>query len=193
MKAILDAKDFKRLIDNTKRFTRSSCNTVNKLMQYIHVVVDAEAMEIRAEALDGHRISIEYGKLMEADESFQCYISPKIPIIAKNSDNAELELVEGKLLIRIGEFIVGCVQPEGEYYKVGELLEDMQKDAPIRTIGLNAAYLEDVMKAAKNTVVNWRSIVEIDIRNPDKPVIIRTGRRKEKQNIKVILPMNNIS
>ena len=62
MKAILDAKEFKRLIDNTKKFTRWEDGN-NKMMQYIHVVIDAKSMEIKAEALDGYRISIEYGKL----------------------------------------------------------------------------------------------------------------------------------
>lgn len=185
MKAILDAKEFKRLIDNTKKFTRWE-DANNKLMQYIHVVVDAKSMEIKAEALDGFRISIEYGKLMEADESFSCFISPKIPVIVKGARHAELELVDKKLLIRLGEFIVGCVQPEGEYFRVDEELAKMQKSEPVRTIGLNASYLEDAMKAAKNTE-DWQPVVEMDVREPNQPVIIRSGKRQGKQNIKVVL------
>ena len=190
MKAILDAKEFKRLIDNTKKFTVGSSNGNNKMMEYIHVVIDAKSMEIKAEALDGHRVSIEYGKLMEVDESFACYISPKIPVITRGVHNAELELVDKKLLIRLGEFIVGCVQPEGEYYKVDELLGDMENVDPVRTVGLNAVYLEDAMKAAKNIVTNWRSVVEVDIREPHQPVVIRSGRRQDKQNIKIIFPVH---
>jgi DNA polymerase III sliding clamp (beta) subunit (PCNA family) len=188
LKAILDAKDFKRLIDNTKKFTRWDDGN-NKLMQYIHIVVDAKSMEIKAEALDGHRISIEYGKLMEADESFSCFISPKIPVIVKGAQYAELELAEKKLLIRLGEFIVGCVQPEGKCFEVDELLADMQKTEPVRTIGLNATYLEDAMKAAKNTE-DWQPVVEMDVREPDQPVIFRSGKRQNKQNLKVILTVN---
>jgi DNA polymerase III sliding clamp (beta) subunit (PCNA family) len=185
LKAILDAKEFKRLIDNTKKFTRWEDGN-NKMMQYIHVIIDAKSMEIKSEALDGHRISIEYGKLLDVDESFSCYISPKIPVIVKDARHAELELIDKKLLIRLGDFIVGCAQPEGEYYNMDEKLEEMQKESPIRTIGLNATYVKEAMEAAKNTA-DWQPVVEVDIREPNQPIIIRSGKLQDKPNLKVVL------
>ena len=40
MKAIIDAKDLKDLVNKTKRFVGDNYN--NKMMRYIHIVVNAE-------------------------------------------------------------------------------------------------------------------------------------------------------
>ena len=58
MKAIIDAMEFKRLVDNTKKFI--SKYESHKLMTYIYLQVNAETKEIKATALDGHRLSVEY-------------------------------------------------------------------------------------------------------------------------------------
>ena len=72
MKAIIDAQSFKNAIEKTKKFV--SKNSYNLLMKYIHIVVDAKSQEVLFEALDGHRFSRAYTKLLQADESFECFI-----------------------------------------------------------------------------------------------------------------------
>ena len=58
MKVKLDANEFKRIIDNTKRFVKR--DELNELMSWIYLEINAEEMIIKATALDGYRISIEY-------------------------------------------------------------------------------------------------------------------------------------
>lgn len=71
MKAIIDANELKRIVDNTKRFI--GCNS--EKMNYIYIEIDAENNVIKATALDGNRISVEYAKIQSADQSFKCFKS----------------------------------------------------------------------------------------------------------------------
>lgn len=187
MKAILDAGEFKRIIDNTKHFVGKGMNFA--LMQWIYLEIDVKEKIIRATALDGHRISIEYAKLKYADTSFSCYIKPVIPKITKYDNYAELEVVQNRLFIQVGESIIGYVQPEGEYYPIDELLKEYQEKEKLITFGVNAKYLKDALDSI-GTYGSDKKIAKIDIYDPDSPVIIRTGRRGECENLKIVLPMH---
>ena len=88
MKAIVNAREFKRLIDNTKRFIRPSVHT-SAMMEYIRIKIDIALGEIEATALDGYRIADEYAKFVQADGSFTCYIKPNVPKIT-GIDNVEI-------------------------------------------------------------------------------------------------------
>ena len=112
MKAKICAGEFKRIIDNTKRFVGDG--TLSELMRWTYLEIDAKEKVIRATALEGHRISIEYAELVEADESFTCYIRPTIPKITKRDNYAELEVSNSRLYVQVGESIMGYVQPEGQ-------------------------------------------------------------------------------
>lgn len=186
MKAIISAKEFKRIIDNTKKFLGPSYGH----MDWIYLKLDAEKKLVKATALDGHRISIEYAMLEDVDESFSCYVKPNIPKITKSDISAELELENNKLYITVGNSITGYIQPEGEYYKTDNMISDIEEQVPIRTIGVNAKFLKEAMESISASISNNRSIAKIDIRNPVDPIVIRSGGGKgKKENLKIILPI----
>lgn len=182
MKAIIDAMEFKRLIDNTKRFVKNYES--NKLMQYIYLEVNAETKEIKATALDGHRISIEYGKVKEAGESFKCYVKPMIPKITKRDMYVELELVDKKAYITVNDNIMGYLQPEGEYFKTDKLISDLEEKPALASIYVDAKLLEEALKSTANAY--YSKYVKVEIRDKKDPVIIRS----KGGNIKLVLPVN---
>lgn len=184
MKARIDAQEFKRIINNTKKFIGS-----RELMSWIYLEIDAEEKLIKATALDGHRISIEYAKLNSADESCTCYIRPVIPGISRYDEYADLELEGNRLFVQVGESIIGYVQPEGQYYKVNDIIEQYYNKEKTITIGVNAKYLKEAMDSIGSSGLE-RKIAKIDLYNPGSPIIIRSGRREERENLKVILPVN---
>lgn len=179
MKATLYASAFKKIIDNTKKFTRSGADST--LMQYIHLIINAREKEIRAEAVDGHRISIEYADITSADESFECYIKPNIPSM-KGLQYTEIEVKDGILFVTAGDSIQGYRQPTGNFYKVDSLLNEIMKTDPVETIGMDPGLLVDALIAGKEPT---RKFVKIEIRSPKDPVIIRSGDK----NIKFVLPV----
>lgn len=187
MKAKLDTREFKRIINNTKLFVDTDAGPT--LMQWIYLEIDAKEKVIRATALEGHCISIEYAKLTYADESFTCYIKPEIPQISKKDRYVELEVNNNRLYVQVGESIMGYVQPEGQYYKVDDLLKDYQKNEKIATVGFNANFLKNAMKSI-SADSNNKKIAKIDIYNPKAPVIIRSGKKGEQENLKIVLPVN---
>lgn len=185
MRAVLEANEFKRIIDNTKKFTANASEAT--LMQWIHLVIDAETKEIKAEALDGHRMSVEYARLKEADVSFDCLIKPNIPKITKNDREAELILEDNRLYVTVTDMRIGYTQPQGKYYKTNELIKNANKESNNR-FGINAKYLVDAMQSIDINSFD-RKIAVVDIYEEHEPIVIRSGRRGEKQNLKIILPV----
>lgn len=186
MKAKICAGEFKRIIDNTKRFVGDG--TLSELMRWTYLEIDAKEKVIRATALEGHRISIEYAELVEADESFTCYIRPTIPKITKRDNYAELEVSNNRLYVEVGESIMGYVQPEGQYYHIDKMLKEYQEKEKMITVGINAKYLKDALDSISSYDADQK-IAKIDIYDPASPVIIRSGRKGERENLKIVLPV----
>lgn len=182
MKAKIEASAFKRMIDNTKKFLSKYDR---QLMQYIFLEADAEAQEIKATALDGHRVSVEYVKA-EVSESFKCYMKANIPKITKHDYYVELELTDGRLLVTVGDNITGYKQPEGEYYKVGQLISDVNSQEVAGRIGVDAKLLKEALESA-NYGHSRTVILEIP-KNPKAPIVIRPY--KNERCIKIVLPVN---
>lgn len=106
----------------------------------------------------------------------------------RNTRYAILELTEKNLLVEVDGCITGFRQPEGDYYPVKSLIEREMKKKVISTIGVNARYLKDALNSVKTDM--GRDIVEIDVRNPDEPLIIKTKVHSDlPKNLKVILPV----
>lgn len=186
MRAVMDAHEFKRIIENTKRFTGYN----SRLMEYIYLEINAEKHMIRATALDGKRVSVEYARIKEADQSFRCYLKPMIPKITKRTDYVTLKLTNNRLLVEADGCITGFVQPEGKYYPVQKLIETELEKETISTIGLNVQYLKDALASA-NTGIDTRKVIELDVKSPKDAVIIKTKSYNDDlpQNIKLILPV----
>lgn len=185
MKAVIEANELKRIVDNTKRFVGVN----DKRMEYIRLEIDAEKKMIRAIALDGYKLSVEYAKIQDADESFLCYIKPVIPKITRSTEHAVIELSGDRVLIQADESIMGYVQPSFGYYDVDKLIKEETEKKIIRTIGVNAKYLKDALVSAKDSMRS-RDIIKIDVRNPNGPLMIRSmGYDGLPENIKIILPV----
>jgi len=184
MKCKLNASDFKRIIDNTKKFTRIDAEK----MQYIHLIINADKKTIRAEALDGHRASVEYAKIVETDCSFECYVKPVIPKITKNDEFAELEIDKNRLFVTVGDTITGYIQPEGDFYDLDKVASDATKNEPFRTIGVDPIVLKDALDATKNSGF-YRPLAKIEIREPNEAIVIRSGGKDIEENLKMVLPI----
>lgn len=185
MKAIMEANELKRIVDNTKRFVGVN----DKRMEYIRLEIDADKKTIRAVALDGYKLSVEYAKIQDTDESFLCYIKPVIPKISRSTEHAVIELSGDRVLIQAEESIMGYVQPSFDYYDVDKLIKEETEKEIIRTIGVNAKYLKDALVSAKDSMRS-RDIIKIDVRNPNEPLMMRSmGYDGLPENIKIILPV----
>lgn len=185
MKAIMEANELKRIVDNTKRFVGVN----DKRMEYIRLEIEAEKKMIRAVALDGYKLSVEYAKIQDTDESFLCYIKPVIPKITRSTEHAVIELSGDRVLIQADESIMGYVQPSFDYYDVDKLIKEETEKEIIRTIGVNAKYLKDALVSAKDSMRS-RDIIKIDVKNPNEPLIMRSmGYDGLPENIKIILPV----
>lgn len=189
MKARLAASEFKRIIDNTKRFIKRDAG--NELMSWIYLEIDAEEKIIKATALDGHRISIEYARVNEADESFSCYIRPGIPKVTRADDYAELEVSNNRLYAQVGESIIGYVQPKGQFYNVKKFMANLEGKKKRETVAVNARYMKEALESI-NSFEGAIKRAEIDIYEARQPIVIRSGRKGERENLKIVLPMNRI-
>jgi len=187
MKAVIDCIEFKRLVDNTKRFLSS--NNYNALMNYIYLEIDAEAKKIKATALNGWMISVEYGTVKEADSSFTCFIKPNIPKITKRDRNVELELLGERCFVTVGENITGFIQPAGEYYKVNDMISNATNTPAAASIYVDAKLLKKALESVEGG--GLKSHVKIEIRDKTEPVIIRPTAKDLKDNVKLVLPVRH--
>lgn len=176
MKATIDGIEFKRLIDGTKKFT--SLYGANK-MQYIHLCF--ENGEVRAAALDGQRASVEYAKYK--GDNFTCYVKTTMPKL-KGINEVAVELVGDRALVIAGEDIIGCKQPEGEFYPVDKIIADELEKENLGVVGVNPTFLIDALKSISG-ITTKDKIAKIEIRSKTEPIIIRSGEK----NVKLILPM----
>lgn len=187
MKARISAAAFKRIINNTKRFTGNDWK--DQKFAWIYLQVNAEEKSISATALDGHRISFEFADIEEADESFTCYIKPNIPKIARHDQYADLEVSNNRLLVQVGDSIMGYVQPEGEYFKTDKMMSELMESPKTLTIGVDASLLKDAL-ASISDYGDRIPIARIDLRGPKDAIVIRSGERGKRENIKIVLPVN---
>ena len=188
MKAIIEASEFKRLVTNTKKFVSRYAS--NKLMGYIYLEVNADTKEIKATALDGHRVSVEYAMCSVAEQSFSCYIKPAIPKIAKRDRYVELELIGDKAYITVDDNIMGYKQPEGEYFKVDDMISDLEKKPPAAVIYVNAKLLKSALESVSG-LSDYKPLVKIEIRDRKDPIVIKKIRfREATKDIKFVLPVN---
>lgn len=185
MKATIGATDFKRLIDATKRYIR----TDHLYKNMAHIRLEISEGLIKASALDGHKVSIEYAEAIH-DTAFTCYIKPNIPKITRHDLFVELELIENRLLVTVGDNIMGYVQPEiTKPYDVDKVI----KEATAKEVAASVWMDAKLLKAAVDGITGEgykKTYIKIEIRDKKDPVIIRTGAVNGKENIKLVLPVN---
>jgi DNA polymerase III sliding clamp (beta) subunit (PCNA family) len=178
MKAIVDSKEFKRIMQALKPFT---C-IYNDKMKFIRMMVNSENQEILFEALDGHRIAMEYLKCT-TDESFTAYIKPFVFGRTKD-EKISIELLGNKVLVTKGEYIIGFKQPEGEWYDTSKILDDTYSKEITSVIGVNPKLLQDALKYMK---ADYKDLAQIEIRGIKDPIIVKDP--KDKRNVRIVLPV----
>jgi len=191
LKAIIDATVFKNLVNNAKAFVRKDSIYINKMLTYILVEVDSSNKEIKVIALDGHRVSMETAQIIEADESFKCFIRPNIPKITKNDSFVELELnmKDERCFVTVSESIVGYKQPQGEYFDYKKIISDVENQEAKASILVDASLLKEALNSVK-TEGNIRDYVKIEIREKHLPIVIRYGKKRDRNNLKLVLPVS---
>lgn len=183
MKAIIDAEDFKRIINNTKKFTRNYDNR----MSYIRLEVDTEKNIIKASALDGHRVSVEYAPIKQADCSFKCFVKANIPKITKKDRAVDLELVGNKCYVTVNEYITGFKQPECEWFDTDKYIKDTLSKPVKESICVNPKLLKEALDSVGDLVCF--SGVKIELRDKKDPIVIIPRASIFKDNIKLVLPV----
>ena len=186
MKATIQAESFKRLINNSKKFT---CVCTNRLMSYIYLDVDAEKKTIRAEAVDGHRLSIEHSPVLEADSSFKCYVRANIPKITARDRTVELELIGNRCYVTVGENITGFVQPEGKWFDLDKVINDAEEKPVTASTYVDPKLLKEALDSIGEGA--YKKGVKLEIRGKRDPIIIRPQLEHLKDNVKVVLPIKH--
>lgn len=180
------AIEFKRLIENTKRFVNKSSG--NAMIGYIYLEVNAGAKEITATACDGYKVSIEHAQVFEADESFKFFIKPNIPKITKRDRTVELTVADKKAYITVGENIVGYKQPEAQYVDINKVLNDVNQKEVKAAITVNVKLLKEALQGLCN-IEDYKPWVRLEIRDKCSPILIIPTKRQE--DIKLVLPINS--
>ncbi|MDF2543457.1 MAG: hypothetical protein K0S47_3175 [Herbinix sp.] len=143
MKAVVDMKEFKRVIKALKPFTRID----QEKMQFIYLEVNSETQEIRVEALDGHRIAVEYIRC-QADENFIAYIKP---FTFMKTDCNKVEIIKDSNIVMIDmlNYCIRVKQPEGEWYQTKKMIANYESKEVTSRVGINTDLLIDALKEIK--------------------------------------------
>jgi DNA polymerase III sliding clamp (beta) subunit (PCNA family) len=184
MKAIIDIKGFKRVIKALKPFVAQ--DNFRSVLQYIRVKVNGEAGEVRFEALDGHRIAIEYLKC-NAVESFEAFIKP-MQFWKTDSEMVELELFAKCATVSFGYYSIKFDQPKDEWPDVEKFLSSVEDKKPDFRVGINSEFLMDALRCAEEIHSVGRKVVIIETRGEKEAVVIRN--KDEQRNIRLVLPVN---
>lgn len=184
MRVEIDANAFKRLINNTKKFLGYA------KMQYICLEFTGD--EVIATALDGYRVSKETAKIRPfVTEPFKCYIKPNIPKITHQDRYAELELIDNRLLVTVGDNITGFVQPkEPPTYPVKSVIDNAIANEVKASVWVNPKLLKEALESCE--VLNrYQNFVKLEICGKREPIKIWYGERDNENNIKLVLPVNH--
>jgi DNA polymerase III sliding clamp (beta) subunit (PCNA family) len=180
MKATVDFKEFKRVVKALKPFTKEN----EEKMQYIYLEINSEAQEIRMEALDGHRIAVEYIKC-QADESFTAYIKP-LTFIKSAWDKVEISKDKNYVVIDMLDYYIRVKQPEGEWYQTKRIVSEAEKETAVLKVGVNADFLIDALKDIQRSK-SGKNMALIECRNKKSPIFIRD--ENDRRNLRMVLPM----
>lgn len=174
----MESSAFNRLIDATKAFC--SKHNRNACYNFIRLEFHAETNEVVAVAVDGFRLSAEYG-LAECEEDFVVYVQSNIKLPANSS--TLFELIDDEAFIRCNGFIFGFKQPQGEFLDWQNVIPT--SDVQFK-IGFNGDYLLSALQAAKASCgKSFKTPVVLEFRTPFDPIILRTNEK----DVKMVLPV----
>jgi hypothetical protein len=186
MRALIKTDEFKRVVKALKLFTRKVIDhyTGNEKMQYIMAEFNYDTQEVKFEALDGHRIAVEYVKC-ETDENFIAYIKP-ISFWKTDAEYTEIERVNELVTVDLGDYILRFKQPSGEWYQTEKMFTELEAAKLLSKICVNPDFVVDAVKSI-NKPIYGKGKVLIETRGVKDPIIIRNC--KDKRNVRYILPI----
>jgi len=184
MKAILESKDFIKLVDATKRFAAMS--DTKPIHTWIRLEFTKESNKVTAIAVDGYKMGFETRNCFDLDEDFVAYIRPNIKKPFVSQKYVAIELIGKRLLISYDSDIVGYQQPDGEFLDWKKTYEDIIGKDTTYKIGFNVDHLIAALQSAKaSTPDRLRIPAVLEFGNPHEPLVIRTG----DGNVKIALPV----
>lgn len=182
MKATIDIREFKRIIKALKPFTRTKSD--NFKMQFIQMKFDYLTQEVRCEAIDGHKIAVEYLKCT-TDVSFTAYIKP-ITLMKTASKVAIIEQVGDVTTVDFMDYILKFRNDSGDWYDTRSTL-DQSNLGKCTKVGVNPKYIKQAVEGLiKNDFERIPVIIEIF--HTKSCIFIRD--EKDRRNVRVIMPVN---
>lgn len=181
MKILMETRDLKRIIKATKKFV--SKDFYRKALQYIRFDFDKDTKKLKATALDGIMLSVEYADIAKIDESFSVYVKPYLPI-GMDSEWAEITVNDGTCYITVGERGVSYKQPDIEWLDTDKLIKDLEKKEVISSIYFDNEKLADLLKSIDKCNMQEPTIIEF--RGENKPILVRF-----KDNVRMLQVMRS--
>jgi len=172
MKAIIDTYELKRIIKATKGFV--SKNDDRPALQWIRLDFDKETGKVKASALDGFMLSVEFAPLIELDESFYTYIKPYLPIGIK-SDYIEISVGNEfcNIVEKAGYYSIRYKQPQIKWLDTDKIVFDLEKEEIVASIYIDNKKLADMLKSIDTNGIQKPTIIEF--RGENKPVMLKYG------------------
>ena len=150
MKSIIRARDLKRLINSTKR---TITDGHRQILQYIKLEF-RKGIGVSAYGCDGFSLVKASDICIDIDEDFDAYIKPFPVYRIDKKTTAEIQVVDGKCLITIGDNVFGFIQPKEEQkgVDVGKYMDEAKAAKPEYKIAF------DVLKMIKVLTGVYESI-----------------------------------
>lgn len=179
LKALIDSKSFRKLMYNAKAFL---CKDDNKpILQWVQLHINKEDKKIRAYSCDGYGLISLEDDCMGIDDSFECFVKP-FTFKSKFNSFVELELIDNKLFVTVGETIFGFRQPKDKALNIVKLIEDRQKEEKKYSAAFDPAKL---IKALTPYVGNNKPVV-LEFSEPIYPVLITSEFSKNKTMVAAV-------
>ncbi len=170
MKAVIDVYEMKKVIKATKEFLFRGDE--RPALQNIRLDFDKETKKLKATAIDGYMMSMEFAPLMDIDESFAVYIKPYLPI-GINWPVIEISLENGFCQLVAGDRSVGYKQPDIKWLDSDKLLNDWQKENIVAGIYIDNEKLTKILKSFEAKDKSNPTVIEF--RGANRPILVKKG------------------
>lgn len=185
MKAIINTREFNRLIATTKAFV--DVHGARPLYKFIKLEFNAKDKRVTAIALDAFKLAVENAALAECDEDFIAYIGSSIKLPSRKDVYAQIELQGNRLIVDCEGLIYGCAQPVLPALDANfNWRKAVPKDDARYKIAFNGDLLLSALQAAKASCGGkYKQHITLEIRSPLEPIILRTN----EDDIKLMMPI----
>lgn len=185
MKAIINTREFNRIIAATKAFV--DVHGERPLYNFIKLEFNAKDKRVTAIALDAFRLAVENAALAECDEDFIAYIGSNVKLPSRKDVYAHIELQGNRLIVDCERYIFGCIQPALPALDANFDWRKAVPEGDVRyKIAFNGDLLLSALRAAKVSCGDkYLQCITLEFRGASEPIVLRTN----EENIKLIMPI----